>query len=158
MPIALSVLYALHVLFGIAWFGGAIFSLLVLGPAFATVSGPAMAEVGPRIGAQAMKVMPVAAAGTMLLGIATAFATGRFTNLSAIFTQAYGVTVVVALAIAIATYVWASLVVDKRVHAMQAAAVAEKPAAVKRIMQAIAVEQAGFLSILFCMVLLRFGY
>ncbi len=158
MPILLTILYALHVLCGIAWFGGAIYSLLVLGPAFAGVSGGTMAEIGPRIGAQAGKVMPAAAAATLLLGIATAYATGRFTNFSALFAEPYGITVLVALAIAIGTYLWGDHVVKTRVEAMQEAPVSDKQAAFARVMQSIAVEQAGFLLILFCMVLLRFGY
>ncbi len=158
MPILLSVLYGLHVLAGIAWFGGAIFSLLVLGPAFAGVSGGAMAEVGPRLGAQASRVMPVAGIATVLLGIATAFATGRFTSLYGFVSDAYGVTVLAALAIAIGTYVWGQYGVKERSHEMAAAAPAEKQAAFSRLMQSIAIEQAGFLAILLCMVLLRFGY
>jgi uncharacterized membrane protein len=158
MPIALTVLYALHVLCGITWFGGALFTLLVLGPAFSRVSGSAMAEVGPRVGAQASKVMPAAAAGTLLLGIATAYATGRFTTPSALFADAYGVTVLTALALAVSTYAWGKYVVEARVHVMKKVAPPEKQAAFSRVMQSVAVEQGGFIAILLCMVLLRFGY
>ena len=158
MPLQFTVLYALHVLFGIAWFGGALFSLLVLGPACSAVSEGALAEIGPAIGVQAGKIMPAAAALTILLGIWTAVATGRFASPSAALSDPYGRTVLAALVIAIATYVWAKRVVETRVHVMQTAPPAQKQSAMSRVMQGIAVEQAGFLSILFCMVLMRFGY
>ncbi len=158
MPILLSVLYALHVLCGIMWFGGALYSLLILGPAFAGISGNTMAEVGPRIGARAEKVMPAAATATLFLGIATAYATGRFVHLSDMIADSYGITLLVALAIAVGTWFWGNNVVKGRIHAMQVAVPSDKPAAFKRVMQAVGIEMAGFLSILFCMVLLRFGY
>jgi hypothetical protein len=75
-----------------------------------------------------------------------------------LFADAYGVTVLTALALAVSTYAWGKYVVEARVHVMQKVAPPEKQAAFSRVMQSVAVEQGGFIAILLCMVLLRFGY
>lgn len=157
MEVGIATLYALHVLFGIAWFGGAIFSLLVLSPALSGLSVAAMQEVNPRIGMYASRVMPVAAAGTILLGIVTAIVLGHFRSLGDVIESPYGITALVALALAVALHEFARLVLASRVQRMAVSPPEQKPALLARVKQAILIEQAGFVAILTCMVLLRFG-
>lgn len=154
----LIVLYALHVLCGITWFGGAIYSLLVVGPTLSGLSAGALGETGPRLGRYAGRLMPLAAAATILLGIATAIATGRLADPATFLLSPYGQTACAALLVALGTYVWGHRVISGRAQRMQSAAGPEKPLALARLMQGIAIEQAGFLAIFGCMVLMRFGY
>jgi uncharacterized membrane protein len=149
-------LYALHVIAAIVWFGGGLTGVLITGPALQRASAGARGEVSFHLGALAHKVYPVAGTATILLGVVLALLGGRVTSLEGLATP-YGITVVVALLLAVGVWTWGEFVIGPAMQRMQTAAPEQRPSLLSRALKFIAVEQFGFLAVFGCMVLMRFG-
>jgi uncharacterized membrane protein len=158
----------LHVLLGITWFGAAITGNLILIPALMKLPLDRQREVGGHYGEQASKVLTIAAMGVILLGILRGTVFGSIRSLDAL-TTTYGITWLVALVAASATFAWGKWVIEPAIGRMNAVPVSEafqadgKPSpamlvalgAVKRVS---ALELLGFIVVFTCMILMRFGY
>jgi hypothetical protein len=113
--------------------------------------------VGPRLGAQAHRIFRPVATVTILLGILIGAHLGNFSSWQDVVLSAYGRTYLIALALSIGVWCYGEFVIGPLARAISAASPPERPAALKRAMRATAFEKFGFLAILACMVLLRFG-
>jgi uncharacterized membrane protein len=151
----LIALYALHVISAIVWFGGGLTNLLITGPALARVSASARAEIGFQLGAVAAKVYPLAATLTIVLGVVLTVLSGRVANLAALLSP-YGITVAVALVLAVGVWLWGTFVIGPAMHRMQTAAPDERPELLAKALERVALEQFAFVAVFGCMVLMRF--
>ena len=152
----LIALYALHVIAAIVWFGGGLTNLLITGPALQRVSEGARAEIGIQMGALAQKVYPAAATVTILLGAVLAYLGGRVSSLDG-FASPYGITVAIALVLAVGAWLWGQFAIGPAMHRMQTAPPADRPLLLGRALRFVAIEQFAFFAVFGCMVLMRFG-
>ncbi|HEY0403798.1 MAG TPA: hypothetical protein VGD09_17405 [Blastococcus sp.] len=153
----LIVLYALHVICAILWFGGGLSNVLITGPALQRVSEGARAEIGFQMAQIAGKVYPVAAAATIVLGVLLAYLGGRVSSLEGLASP-YGITAGVALALATGLWFWGERVIGPSMRRMQAAPPEQRPGLLKAALRNVALEQFAFVVVVGCMVLLRFGW
>jgi hypothetical protein len=157
----------LHILLAIFWFGGALYSDFVLVPALSTLSLPTQREVGVAIGARAVRIIPAVAGGVILLGIIRGTVLGNVKSLGDLGSP-YGITWLVALIVAIATFWWGLRVITPAIDRLNAVPEtqalgpdgnpsAELTARLDDLKRKISLELIGFVVILACMVLMRFG-
>ncbi|HKG57061.1 MAG TPA: hypothetical protein VKA85_07430 [Candidatus Limnocylindrales bacterium] len=157
----------LHIFLAIFWFGGTLYSDFVIVPALSTLSIPTQREVGSAIGARATKVIPGVAGGVILLGILRGTVFGNIKSVADLGSP-YGITWVVALILAIATFMWGLRVITPAIERLNELgdAAATRPdgkpsaqvvAAIDDLKRKIALELVGFVLILVTMVLMRFG-
>ncbi|MFL5681041.1 MAG: hypothetical protein ACJ77B_10620 [Chloroflexota bacterium] len=157
----------LHIFLAIFWFGGTLYSDFVLVPALSTLSLPTQREVGGAIGARAIRIIPAVAGGVILLGIIRGTVLGNIKSLADLGTT-YGITWLVALIVAIGTFWWGYRVITPAIDALNAtddtAAIGrdgkptpELAARIDDLKRKIGLELVGFVVILTCMVLMRFG-
>ncbi len=149
-------LYTCHVLAAIVWFGGGLTSVLVTGPAIGRSGEAARAEISPHIGEAARRVYPLAGLLTIVAGVLLAVVSGRVSTTEEIVSP-YGLTVTCALGLTLAVYAYGARVVGPAMGRLQSLPPAERPAALKRGLRAVALEQFGFLAVFACMALMRFG-
>lgn len=157
----------LHVLLGITWFGSAITTNLIFVPAVSRLPLDRQREIGGAFGDVASRVIPVAAGGVILLGILRGTLFGPIRSLDALGTT-YGLTWLVALVLACATFAWGKWVIEPAVARMNAIPVAEAldgdghpspamTAAIDHVKRVALLELLGFFAVFTCMILLRFG-
>jgi hypothetical protein len=156
LPWFIIALYAIHVTAAIVWFGGALTGVLLLGPALQLTSPTAQSEIAPAIHSVGHKLYPPAAIVTIGAGALLALVNGRLD--AAAFPSPYGITVIVALTLAIGVFLWSRFVLDPTMRRAQTAAPADRPAAFQRGIKMLMLEQGGFLTVFACMVLMRFGW
>ena len=158
----------LHVLLGIAWFGSALTSNFIFIPALMTLPLARQREAGGAFGEQANKVIPIAAMGVILLGILRGTVFGQIKSLDAL-TSTYGITWLLALIVASATFVWGKRIIEPAINRMNAIPLADANlpdgspspamvASIDRIKRVAGLELIGFLVVFTCMILMRFGY
>jgi hypothetical protein len=152
----LIALYALHVIAAIVWFGGGLTNVLITAPALQRASEGARAEVGFQIGALASKIYPLAATVTIVLGVVLAVLGGRVTSLEGLASP-YGITVAVALVLAVGVWLWGKFVIGPAMQRMQTAPPADRASLLGRALKFVALEQVAFVAVFGCMVLMRFG-
>ena len=158
----------LHILFGILWFGGALNSNFVFIPALMKLPLDRQREMAGHYGEVASRVMSFAGMAVITLGILRGTVFGQIQSLDAL-TTTYGLTWLVGLVAATGTFLWGKRVIEPAIGRMNAIPVGDaflpdgRPApamaaaidAVKRVAM---LELLGFLVVLSCMVLMRFGY
>ncbi|HEY3335397.1 MAG TPA: hypothetical protein VGK16_09215 [Candidatus Limnocylindrales bacterium] len=158
----------LHVLLGITWFGSAITGNIVFIPALMKLPLDRQREVGGSYGEQASKVIPIAAMGVILLGIIRGTVFGQIKSLDAL-TTTYGLTWLVALIAASATFAWGKWAIEPAIARMNAIPASEAfqpdgapslamTRAVDAVKRVAALELLGFFVVFTCMILMRFGY
>jgi uncharacterized membrane protein len=158
----------LHVFLGVFWFGGVLYADFVVIPALNTLALPRQREIGSSLGAQIAKVVPVVAGGTILVGILRGTVFGQIKTLDALGT-AYGITWLVALVAAVATFIWGARVIAPAIERLMALSDAEAIGADGQGTPALAtiaddikrksmLELLGFVVVFTCMILMRFGY
>ena len=158
----------LHVLLGITWFGAAIATNLIFIPALMKLPLDRQREVGGHYGERASQVLSVAAMGVILLGVLRGTVFGQIRSLDAL-TTTYGITWLVALVVATATFLWGKRVIEPAIGRMNAIPVSEalQPdgtpspamlAALNNAKRVGALELIGFIVVFTCMILMRFGY
>ena len=153
----------LHVLLGIFWFGNAIAVALILIPAVSTLPIPTQREVGGRYADIGERTFKVVAPAVIVLGIIRGTVLGPIKSLDALGTT-YGITWLIALIAAIATYLWGLYVIGGAARVMNAAPLGpggeptpELERATARIKRVAVLELIGFLVVFTCMILMRFG-
>ena len=158
----------LHVLLGITWFGAAITSNFILIPALSRLPLDRQREIGSAYGEVASRVLTAAGMGVITLGILRGTVFGQIRSLDAL-TTTYGITWLVALVAATATFLWGKRVLEPAIGRMNAIPVAEallpdgRPApamlaALNNLKRVGLLELIGFFVIFTCMILMRFGY
>jgi len=157
MSLALTLLVQwLHILSGVIWFGGYILIDFALWPAL--LRRPA-AEARATLVALQKYIGPLMALSgslVVLLGIVRGTALGPIRSLDALFGTAYGVTWLVALAIALFLSAWGARWHDRLVGpAWEGDQV--RPRAIERQRAATILEMVCFGAILACMVLMGAG-
>jgi len=158
----------LHVIAAITWFGAVIYNDFILIPALTTLPPRIQRTAGGAIGIQADKVLKGAASAVIVLGILRGTVFGSIRSLDAV-TTTYGLTWLVALGLALVTFVWGvrfiggalerfnafdveqAVLADGSPNPVMTAMIAD----IKRKSQ---VELVLFLAIFTCMILMRFGY
>ena len=153
----------LHVLLGIFWFGNAIAVAAILIPAVSTLPIPTQRQVGGRYADIAERTFKVVAPTVIVLGIVRGTLFGPIKSVDALGTT-YGITWLVALIAAVATFLWGLYVIGGAASVMNAAPLGpdgeptpELERATTRVKQVAVLELVGFFVIFTCMILMRFG-
>jgi uncharacterized membrane protein len=153
----------LHVLLGIFWFGNALAVAAFLIPAVSTLPVPTQRQVGARYADIAERTFNIVAPAVIVLGIIRGTLLGPIKSLDALGT-AYGMTWLIALLAAVATFLWGRYVIGGAARVMNAAPLGpggeptpELERATTRIKQVAVLELLGFFVIFTCMILMRFG-
>jgi hypothetical protein len=154
----------LHVLLGIVWFGYSLALAIFFIPVVSRLPITTQRQIGAGLGAHASPIIDVVAPTIIVLGIVRGTLLGPIDSFADVFTTAYGITWLVALLAAIATYLWGRFVIIKAVERMNSAPLTaeggptpELDAALARAKQVTVLELGGFLVIFTCMILMRFG-
>ncbi len=154
----------LHVLLGIVWFGNSLVVAAILIPSLNRLPIPTQREVGARYGERATRVFDFVVPGVILLGIVRGTLFGPIKSLDVVFGSSYGITWLVALVAAIATFLWGKYAINGAIARMNAAplnaeggATAELEAETARVKRVVVLELVGFVVIFTCMILMRFG-
>jgi len=96
----------LHILAGIIWFGGYLFLDLVLWPTLLRLPVTQAKMTSDMIGRFAGPAMATSGTLVVLLGIIRGTLLGPITSFSFLFTSAYGMTWLVALAVSVLLSIW----------------------------------------------------
>jgi uncharacterized membrane protein len=154
----------LHVLLGIIWFGNSLVVATILIPSLDRLPIPTQREVGSRYGEQANRLFDVLVPALIILGVVRGTVLGPIKDVGDVFGSSYGITWLVALVAAIATFLWGRIVINGALRRMNAAPVsADGSATVQledataRVKVVVVLELVGFLVIFTCMILMRFG-
>lgn len=158
----------LHVLFGILWFGSVLTTNLILIPALNKIPLDRQREFGGVFGAAAEKVLNPVGMIVIALGFLRGTVFGQIQSFDAL-TTTYGLTWLVGLVAAVATFLWANRMIEPAIHRVNAIPVADalladgrpSPAmadAIAAAKRASLLELLGFVVIFTCMILMRFGY
>jgi putative copper export protein len=153
-----------HILLAILWFGNSLSLAIVTIPALNRLPLPRQREIGAELGRQGVRVFDVVAPAVIVLGIVRGTLLGPIKGADALFGSAYGITWLVALVVAILTFLWGRFVIGPTVERMNAiplaangSAAPELEAAISRAKLVVILELVGFLTIFTCMILMRFG-
>lgn len=168
MDWALFAVQWLHVLLGITWFGAAITANLIFVPALSRLPLDRQREVGGPYGEVSQRIIPIVAVGVIVLGILRGTVFGQIKSLDAL-TTAYGLTWLLALILATATFAWGKWRIEPALHRMNAIPIDQaldsdgRPspamsAALDSVKRVAGLELIGFIAVFTCMILMRFGY
>ena len=154
----------LHVLLGIIWFGNSLVVAAILIPSLNPLPILTQREVGSRYGERATRLFDVLVPVVILLGVVRGTLLGQIKTIDDVFGTPYGITWLVALIAAIATFLWGKIAINGALRRMNAAplnadgtASAELDAETARVKVVVVLELVGFLVIFTCMILMRFG-
>jgi uncharacterized membrane protein len=154
----------LHVLLGIIWFGNSLVVATILIPSLNRLPIPMQREVGASYGERATRVFDVLVPVLIVLGVIRGTLLGPIKDVGDVFGSAYGITWLVALVAAIATFLWGRIAINGAIARMNAApvnadgtATAQLEAETARVKVVVVLELVGFLVIFTCMILMRFG-
>ena len=154
----------LHVLLGILWFGNSLVVAAILIPSLNRLPLPMQREVGSRYGEQATRLFDVLVPVLIILGVVRGTLLGPIKAVGDVFGSSYGITWLVALVAAIATFLWGRIVINGALRRLNAAplnadgtATPELEAETARVKLIVVLELVGFLVIFTCMILMRFG-
>ncbi len=154
----------LHILLGILWFGNSLALAVVVIPALGKLPLVRQQEVGAELGARGLQVFDIDAPAVIVLGVIRGTLLGPINTFADILGTGYGVTWLVALVAATATFLWGRFVIVPATQRLAAAPVnadgspsAELDAALSRAKLVTVMELIGFLTIFTCMILMRFG-
>ncbi len=154
----------LHVILGMLWLGGALYTNLILIPALGRLPLVTQREVGVQIGHVAGRVFTVAPIGLVILGVIRGTLFGPIHDVDDLLGTAYGLTWLTALLVTVATWVWGKFMIEGALAEMNSVALnadgTMSPAgfaALNRVKVVGALELLGFAVIFSCMILMRFG-
>jgi len=154
----------LHILLGIIWFGNSLVVAAILIPSLNPLPIPIQREVGSRYGERATRLFNVIVPVLIVLGVVRGTVLGPIKDAGDVLGTPYGVTWLVALVAAIATFVWGRIVINGALRRLSAAplnadgtATALLEAETGRVKLVVVLELVGFLVIFTCMILMRFG-
>ena len=110
------------------------------------------------------RLFDVLVPAVIALGVVRGTLVGPIKDVGAVFGSTYGLTWLVALVAAIATFLWGRIVINGALRRLTAAplnadgtATAELEAETARVKLVVVLELVGFLVIFSCMILMRFG-
>jgi uncharacterized membrane protein len=154
----------LHILLGILWFGNSLALATITIPAINRLPLLAQREIGSHLNFQSQRVFQIVAPSVIVLGFVRGTFLGPIKDLEALFGTSYGLTWLVALIAAVLTYLWGRFAIGGAIRAMEltpinpdGTASPELEAATDRVKRVATLELVGFLVILTCMILMRFG-
>ena len=154
----------LHVLLGIIWFGNSLILALVLIPTLNTLPIPVQRDVGGRYGERSTRLFDIVVPLIVVLGFIRGTLLGPIDSVDDVIGTPYGITWLVALVAATATFLWGRIVIVPAVRRMDAmpldsagGATPELKAATDQVKRVVVLELAGFLVIFTCMILMRLG-
>ncbi|SRR6266566_4440762 len=154
----------LHVLLGIIWFGNSLVVATILIPSLNPLPILTQREVGSRYGERATRLFDVLVPAVIVLGVVRGTLLGPIKTVDEVLGTPYGVTWLVALIAAIATFLWGRIVINRALRRLNAAplnadgtASALLEAETLRVKVVVVLELVGFLVIFTCMILMRFG-
>lgn len=158
----------LHVILAITWFGAVIYNDFILIPALTSLPPKVQRTAGGAIGAQADKILRVAAGAVIVLGVLRGTVFGSIRNLDAL-TTTYGLTWLAALVVGVFTLFWGVRVMGGAIQRFNAFDVEQAvladgspnpvmTAMVDDLKRKAQFELLLFLVIFTCMILMRFGY
>jgi uncharacterized membrane protein len=151
------ILIGLHVLFALMWMGGNFVLTFLVVPAVMGSSPAAQAEVSARLGSQASRFFRPVATIAIVLGIIVGAHTGAFHSLNDVFLTAFGRTYLIALVLAVGIWLYGEFVIGRLARAIGDTLPELRPLAIQRVVRATILEKVGFIAILACMILMRFG-
>ena len=153
----------LHILLGILWFGNSLALAVVVIPAISKLPLVRQQEIGDVLGQRGLRVFDVVAPAVIVLGIIRGTFLGPIKGFDDLGTG-YGITWLVALVVATATFLWGRYVIVPSTRRLAQAPVnadgtpsAELEAALDRAKLVTVLELLGFLAVFTCMILMRFG-
>ena len=157
----------LHVLLAIMWFGSAMATNFIFVPAIGRLPLDRQREIGAPYGEVASRVLKIVGPIVIVLGVIRGTVFGPITSVDMLGSE-YGVTWLVALVAACATYAWALLRIEPSLRRMSAIPIgaaldadgqptAEMAVALAMAKQNALLELAGFIVVFSCMILMRFG-
>jgi uncharacterized membrane protein len=154
----------LHVLLAILWFGNSLSLATITIPAISRLPLVRQQEIGAELGQQGLRVIDIAGPAVIVLGFIRGTFLGQIHDADDLFGTAYGLTWLVALVLAIATFLWGRFVIVPSTRLLSKApvnpdgtATPDLEAALARAKTVTVLELVGFLAIFTCMILMRFG-
>lgn len=150
------VVHWLHVLGGIVWFGGHIFTAAVIWPALLRRPAPEAKALSDAMAEPAMRVMGPAGMLVLVLGIVRGTVLGPVRSLDVLIGTAYGWTFLAALLLTFGLMGYAGATrqeMERRVWDGDRF----HPGAAAYLRRSSAINLGGLAAILVCMVLMRFG-
>lgn len=154
----------LHVLLAILWFGNSLSLATITIPAINRLPLIRQQEIGVELAESGVRVIDIAAPAVIVLGALRGTVFGPIDDVNELFGTAYGLTWLVALVLAIATFLWGRFVIVPTTRALTKApvnpdgsATPQLEAALSRAKTVTVLELLGFLAIFTCMILMRFG-
>jgi uncharacterized membrane protein len=154
----------LHILLGIIWFGNSLVVAAILIPSLNRLPIPVQRDVGARYGERATHVFDVVVPALIVLGVIRGTLLGPIKGVGDVFGSSYGITWLVALVAAIATFLWGKYAINGAIERMNAAplnadgtATSQLEAETARVKLVVVLELVGFFVIFTCMILMRFG-
>lgn len=154
----------LHVLLGIIWFGNSLVLALFLIPTLNSMPIRTQRDFGGRYGERSTRIIDVIAPLIIVLGFIRGTLLGPIDAVGDVVSSPYGVTWLVALLTATATFLWGRLMIVPSVRRMNAIPLgpdgeptAELVAATDQVKRVVVLELLGFFVIFTCMILMRFG-
>jgi uncharacterized membrane protein len=152
------------VLLAIMWFGNSVLLATVTIPALSRLPLVRQQEVGAKLGEQGMRVFDIVAPAVIVLGLLRGTVFGSVRDLATLFGTAYGLTFLVALIAAIATFIWGRFVIVPATQGLLTAPLnpdgtptPELEATLDRVKRVTVLELLGFFVVFTCMILMRFG-
>ena len=164
----LIVVQWLHVFLGIFWFGSTLYLDFVVIPAVMTLPLEQQRSVSKPLTMFSERVIIPAAILVILLGLVRGTIFGPVKSLDFLFGTAYGITFLIALLAALATFAWGQLVLTRAARRLDTFPLVEVmqtdgkvalafTAQVQRVKLLALLELLGFFVIFTCMILMRFG-
>jgi len=154
----------LHVLLAILWFGNSLSLAAVVIPAISRLPLVRQQEIGAQLGERGVRVFDFVGPAVIVLGFLRGTVFGSIRDANALFGTTYGLTFLVALIVATATFLWGRYVIVPATRVLATAPVnpdgtptAELDAALARAKRVTVLELIGFLVVFTCMILMRFG-
>jgi uncharacterized membrane protein len=154
----------LHMILGILWFGYSLSLAVIIIPAINRLALTRQREIGEYLGERGESVFTVVGPTVIALGFIRGTWLGPLHSVSDVLGSAYGLTWLVALFAATATFLWGRLVISAALNAMNrvpltpdGTATPELLAATDRVKLVVVLELVGFVVVFTCMVLMRFG-
>ncbi|HEX5040319.1 MAG TPA: hypothetical protein VFW95_09310 [Candidatus Limnocylindria bacterium] len=154
----------LHVLLGIIWFGNSLILALILIPTLNAFPIPIQRDVGGRYGDRSTRLFDIVVPLIIVLGFIRGTLLGPIDSVDDVLGSAYGITWLVALIAATATFLWGRLVIVPAVRRMNALPLhpdggptPELEGATDQVKRVVVLELIGFFVIFTCMILMRFG-
>ena len=158
----------LHVFCGIFWFGGTLFLDFVVIPTLISLPLGHQRTFNQRFSKIAARVIGPVATLAILLGLVRGIFFGPVASFAFLFGTSYGITFLISLIAAIATYLWGLLLTSRQALRLDKIPVDEQALAegklpveftkqVAFVRQLAMLELLGFFAIFTCMILMRFG-